>query len=213
MHIKDILASGETTFSFEFFPPRTPASTEKLFETIVQLESGFRRHFVERHLRSGRFHAADHSDRVRTAALNYSRSRYRLLTLCRPLCQRHIGDLRNRHADAGVSNLLALRGDLPRGANSGNGSFAQAAELVRAIRQFRGPSRFARVRNRVAGFPEGHPDTPNRLLEMDYLKAKVEAGADYICTQLFSITGTFTISAPDANWLKSMFRYWPESCQ
>jgi methylenetetrahydrofolate reductase (NADPH) len=37
----------------------------------------------------------------------------------------------------------------------------------------------------VAGFPEGHPETPNRMLEMDYLKAKVDAGADYIVTQLF----------------------------
>jgi methylenetetrahydrofolate reductase (NADPH) len=37
----------------------------------------------------------------------------------------------------------------------------------------------------VAGFPEGHPDTPNRLDEMDHLKAKIDAGADYICTQLF----------------------------
>jgi len=37
----------------------------------------------------------------------------------------------------------------------------------------------------VAGFPEGHPTTPNRLLEMDYFKAKVDAGADYIVTQLF----------------------------
>ena len=37
----------------------------------------------------------------------------------------------------------------------------------------------------VAGFPEGHPETPNRIKEMDYLKAKVDSGADYICTQLF----------------------------
>ena len=37
----------------------------------------------------------------------------------------------------------------------------------------------------VAGFPEGHPTTPNRLKEMDYLKQKVDAGADYVCTQLF----------------------------
>ncbi len=37
----------------------------------------------------------------------------------------------------------------------------------------------------MAGFPEGHPGTPNRLKEMDYLKQKVDAGADYICTQLF----------------------------
>jgi methylenetetrahydrofolate reductase (NADPH) len=37
----------------------------------------------------------------------------------------------------------------------------------------------------VAGFPEGHPDCPNRLKEMEYLKAKVDEGADYICTQFF----------------------------
>ena len=37
----------------------------------------------------------------------------------------------------------------------------------------------------VAGFPEGHPDTPNRLIEMDHLKAKVDEGADFICTQFF----------------------------
>ena len=37
----------------------------------------------------------------------------------------------------------------------------------------------------MAGFPEGHPGTPNRLKEMDYLKQKVDAGADYVCTQLF----------------------------
>ena len=37
----------------------------------------------------------------------------------------------------------------------------------------------------MAGFPEGHPATPNRLKEMDYLKQKVDAGADYVCTQLF----------------------------
>ena len=47
----------------------------------------------------------------------------------------------------------------------------------------------------VAGFPEGHPDTPNRLKEMDQLKRKIDAGADYICTQLFfEQLGLLTIS-------------------
>ena len=43
----------------------------------------------------------------------------------------------------------------------------------------------------VAGFPEGHPGTPNRLKELDYLKRKVDAGADYICTQLFFSNADF----------------------
>ncbi len=44
---------------------------------------------------------------------------------------------------------------------------------------------------KVAGFPEGHPSTPNRLNEMDYLKRKIDAGADYICTQLFFSNNDF----------------------
>ena len=58
-------------------------------------------------------------------------------------------------------------------------------DLVRFIREFsrhRDPRGFGIG---VAGFPEGHPATPNRMEEMDHLKAKVDAGADYICTQLF----------------------------
>ncbi len=43
----------------------------------------------------------------------------------------------------------------------------------------------------MAGFPEGHPGTPNRLLELDYLKRKIDAGADYICTQLFFSNADF----------------------
>jgi methylenetetrahydrofolate reductase (NADH) len=57
--------------------------------------------------------------------------------------------------------------------------------LVRAIREFENHPDSRGFGIGVAGFPEGHPDTPNRLREMDHLKAKVEAGADYICTQLF----------------------------
>ena len=67
-------------------------------------------------------------------------------------------------------------------------AFQHAAELVRFIRRWneRGDHPDGQGFGiGVAGFPEGHPGTPNRLEELDYLKAKVDAGADYICTQLF----------------------------
>ena len=55
-----------------------------------------------------------------------------------------------------------------------------AGELVAFIKKY-----FPALGVGVAGFPEGHPDTPNRLKEMEYLKLKVDQGADYVCTQLF----------------------------
>src|SRR5207249_11767748 len=64
-------------------------------------------------------------------------------------------------------------------------AFAYAAELVRFIRSRENIPEPRGFGVGVAGFPEGHPTTPNRLKELEYLKQKVEAGADYVCTQLF----------------------------
>jgi methylenetetrahydrofolate reductase (NADPH) len=84
---------------------------------------------------------------------------------------------------SGIENILALRGDPPQGQGTFEpveGGFRYAYELVEFIRR-----NYPQMGIGVAGFPEGHPETPNRLKEIDYLKAKVDAGADYICTQLF----------------------------
>ena len=99
-----------------------------------------------------------------------------------------IASILERYAAAGVSNILALRGDPPRDQpdyDHTRDTFPQAVDLVRFIKKFSGHPDKRGFGIGVAGFPEGHPATPNRLLEMDYLKAKVDAGADYICTQLF----------------------------
>ncbi|MGA1043710.1 MAG: methylenetetrahydrofolate reductase, partial [Phycisphaerales bacterium] len=85
------------------------------------------------------------------------------------------------------SNILALRGDPPRdGATLPAGDFPHAIDLVREIRAageaLGVPGGFGIG---VAGFPEGHPETPNTLRQIDHLKAKVDAGADWICSQMF----------------------------
>lgn len=97
--------------------------------------------------------------------------------------QDELKSILDTYAGSGIENILALRGDPPRDKRQfkpAAGGFNYATELVTYIRKH-----YPHMGIGVAGYPEGHPETPNRLLEMDYLKAKVDAGADYICTQLF----------------------------
>jgi methylenetetrahydrofolate reductase (NADPH) len=94
----------------------------------------------------------------------------------------------DRYAASGIENILALRGDPPKNLANyqrSQDAFQYADELVRFVKgrtDHPDPRGFGVG---VAGFPEGHPDTPNRLKEMDYLKRKIDSGADYVCTQLF----------------------------
>jgi methylenetetrahydrofolate reductase (NADPH) len=95
-----------------------------------------------------------------------------------------------RYAKATIGNILALGGDRPQGVayDKSRDAFQHAVDLVKFIRRFNESKQHPEARGfgiGVAGFPEGHPGTPNRLVEMDHLKAKVDAGADYIVTQLF----------------------------
>ena len=105
--------------------------------------------------------------------------------------EKEIREILDRYAAAGICNILALGGDLPRDKpdwDRGQDAFRYASDLTAFIKKYNDEGTHPDKRGfgvGVAGFPEGHPGTPNRLLEMDYLKAKVDAGADYICTQLF----------------------------
>jgi methylenetetrahydrofolate reductase (NADPH) len=94
----------------------------------------------------------------------------------------------DRYAASGIMNILALGGDPPRNLanyDRSKDAFTYAEQLVRFIRSRANAPDPRGFGVGVAGFPEGHPLTPNRLKELDYLKQKVDGGADYICTQLF----------------------------
>jgi methylenetetrahydrofolate reductase (NADPH) len=106
------------------------------------------------------------------------------------VCHSHqeLTDILDCYAASGIENILALGGDPPRDRLNYDRSldaFRYAEDLVRFIRSHPAAQGSRGFGVGVAGFPEGHPATPNRLKEMDYLKRKVDAGADYICTQLF----------------------------
>ena len=186
MHIRDILQPGKPTVSFEFFPPKTAEAQENLFTTILELEA-IQPAFVSVTYGAGGSTRELTHDLVLRLKKQTSLNPIPHLT-CVGHTKAEIEAILERYAAAGVSNILALRGDPPRDQpdyDHTRDTFPQAANLVRFIKKFSGHPDPRGFGIGVAGFPEGHPSTPNRLLEMDYLKAKVDAGADYICTQLF----------------------------
>ena len=186
MHIRDILQPGKPTVSFEFFPPKTAESQEQLYTTIRDLEK-IHPNFVSVTYGAGGSTRELTHDLVLRLKTNTTLDPIPHLT-CVGHTESEIAAILERYAAAGVSNILALRGDPPHDQpdyDHSRDTFPQAADLVRFTKKFRGHPDKRGFGIGVAGFPEGHPATPNRLLEIDHLKAKVDAGADYICTQLF----------------------------
>ena len=186
MHILDIFKSGKPTVSFEFFPPKTAEAQAQLFTTIRDLET-IRPAFVSVTYGAGGSTRELTHDLVLRLKTETTLDPIPHLT-CVGHNEEEITRILERYAAAGVSNILALRGDPPRDRpdyDHSRDTFPQAAALVSFIKKFSGHPDKRGFGIGVAGFPEGHPATPNRLIELDHLKAKVDAGADYICTQLF----------------------------
>jgi len=188
MHITDIMRGDSPTVSFEFFPPKTPAAAENLYQTIRDLES-YMPDFVSVTYGAGgstRDLTHDLVERIQhTTKLDPIPH---LTCICHS--EDEIETILLRYAGSAIGNILALGGDRPRDIpyDKSRDSFQHAIDLVKFIRRFNESGAHSDRRGfgiGVAGFPEGHPATPNRLVEMDYLKAKVDSGADYIVTQLF----------------------------
>lgn len=181
MHISDILMRHNPAISFEFFPPKTQKASEELFESISALMP-LKPAYVSV------TYGAGGTTRERTHDLVVKLRRETDLTIVSHLTcvgsgREELHQILSKYQASGIHNIMALRGDPPQ-EQSGPlipvDGFHYASDLVLFIKQ-----QFPEMGVGVAGFPEGHPATPNRLVEMDNLKRKVDAGADYICTQLF----------------------------
>lgn len=181
MLVKDLLKNHTTTFSFEFFPPKEDAAADRLLQTISSLMPLGPSYVSVTYGAGG-------TTRDRTHDLVLRIKEQTNITVvshltCVGSSREEIHTILEKYQDAGIENILALRGDPPKGQENyvqPRDGFGYAADLVAYIKKY-----FPKMCVGVAGFPEGHPATPNRLQEIDYLKEKVDAGADYIVTQLF----------------------------
>src|SRR5688572_9941347 len=180
MHIRDIFAQQPCTLSFEFFPPKTEPAANSLYETLRNLER------VQPSFVSVTYGAGGSSRQLTHDLVVRIQQTTALTAVPHLTCSGHreseIEDSLDRYAAAGVSNVLALGGDLPTDRpayDRAQDAFGHAADLVRYVKKFNARGKHPDARGfgvGIAAYPEGHPATPNRLVEMDFLKAKVDAG-------------------------------------
>lgn len=174
--IADILAKGETTFSFEFFPPRNDAEQATLVRTLRELEP-LEPSFVSVTYRGGP------SSRKRTYDLVVGMLKTTALTpMAHLICAAHsrleLAEILVELRRAGVENLMALGGDPPTDPGSSAGELVHAVQLVELARSIGGFS------IGVAAHPAGHPRSPDLRSDRACLAAKL-ALADFAVTQFF----------------------------
>jgi methylenetetrahydrofolate reductase (NADPH) len=181
MKIRNRLNPSKPCFSFEFFPPKTDAGTANLMQTLEELSS------LEPGFVSVTYGAGG-STRDRTLELVTRIKRDTgIEAMAHIACMGHtrteLRELLRRLEAAKIDNLLVLRGDTPQGAPVSvpeKEGFRNASDLVRFIRD----EDFGFSMG-GACYPEGHVETPSRDEDLHYLKAKVDAGLDFVITQLF----------------------------
>jgi methylenetetrahydrofolate reductase (NADPH) len=180
MRIPEYFASGRKAFSFEFFPPKTVAGIDHLFQTIGDLKP-LAPAFVSV------TYGAGGSTRERTVELvRRIKQEHRIETMAHLTCvgsnRTEIRQILKQLHGYGIENVLALRGDPPKGESGFRppaDGFSHASELVAFIRESFDFSLGG------AGYPEGHVECRDLEMDMAHLKKKVDAGLDFIITQLF----------------------------
>jgi len=183
----DRSVAGAPAISVEIFPPKTPDGDTALMETLDRL-AAYPLAFVSC------TYGAGGSTRDRTLELcREIESRYDTVATAHLTC---VGSTRDELIDwiarvraAGIGNIMALRGDPPRGENAFAavpGGLEHANELVELIRE-----ESDELGVGVAAYPEVHPEAPDAATDLDNLKRKIEAGADAAFTQLFYINENF----------------------
>jgi len=178
MRIDELLRRDGPVFSFEFFPPETPEGEERLFQAIAQLRE-LRPSFVSVTCRN---HSRDRTLQVVTRIRNETGVEPMAHYTCAGATREALHEMLRGLRDAGLENVLALRGDPPKGSERFEvveGGFAHASELAEMIRD--------EYDLCIGGacYCEGHLESPSLDDDMRHTVAKVNSGMSFLITQMF----------------------------
>lgn len=184
MRTSEYYKKQKHTISFEFFPPKTPEGEAKLFQIVTDLKK-LGPSFV-----SVTYGAMGNTRANTLRIVEEIKHRIGLEVAAHLTCVAHsrgeieaiLATLREKK----IENIVALRGDPPQGEAQFNpppDGFRHASELVRFIRKH--PVLGNSFDLNVAGYPEGHPECRDKKKDLEYLKLKVDEGANAVVTQLF----------------------------
>jgi len=187
MRLSEVFSSQPFAISIEIFPPKTPEGDDALrrhMQTLVQHQPAF----------MSCTYGAGGSTRDRTLRwCKEIQGDFHRVAMAHFTCvgstQEELNHWLDQAADAGIQNIMALRGDPPQGETEfkvAEGGLSYANELVELIRNH--PREFGIG---VAGYPEKHLEAPSLDVDLENLKRKVDAGADAVFTQLFFDNGNF----------------------
>lgn len=176
MRISDILQQDKVTLSFEVFPPKTDSS----YATVAQAAdaiAALHPDFMSVTYGAGGG-TSEHT--VQIASELHTRHGTNVLAhlSCVSSTRAHVADMLRQFRQHGLENILALRGDIPEGSQPAT-DYRYASDLVREIKS---QGDFC-----IGGacYPEGHPEAASKTEDILHLKEKVDAGCDFLTTQMF----------------------------
>ena len=176
MKIKDILQQDKVTVSFEVFPPKKAdglEAVEKATEQIAALKPDFM---------SVTYGAGGSTSKMTLEIASHLQQQYGVSVLPHLTCvassKSYVRDMVSQIKGLGIENIMALRGDIPQDGKVGT-DYKYAADLIRDIKEQSGLC--------IGGacYPEGHIECRHKEDDIIHLKEKVEAGCDFLTTQMF----------------------------
>ena len=176
MKIRDILAGGRPTLSFEVFPPKTEDAYESVEHAAAEIAK------LKPDFMSVTYGAGGGTSDYTVQIASTIQDVYKVTPLAHLTCvsstREKVHVVLEQLKERGIENILALRGDIPKDGKTPE-VYHYASELIREIKA---AGDFCIG---AACYPEGHVESANKSVDMDYLKQKVEAGCDFVTTQMF----------------------------